>query len=104
MFSDIESTCGSLCGNERKKRSGSGRSGWTRSYTNTDTPSGTGDHEHYYYYYGDSNKNRFVYDSDGKQYTNCEKKAIQVREKSTGNPWWTLVNDYTLEGIAIFCH
>ena len=68
---------------------------------NTDKPSGTGDHEHYFYYHGDVENDRIVYDSKGTIYTNCEKKAIQVREKETGKHWWSLTNNYTLEWMAI---
>ena len=67
---------------------------------NTDKPSGTGDHEHYFYYYGDVNNDRVVYDSNGMKYTNCVKKAIQVREKETGIHWWSLTNNFTLEWMA----
>ena len=100
IFSDVESTCGSMCESERSKRSEFGRKGWTKSYMNTDKPTGTGDHEHYFHYLKNSDNRRFVYDSDGTKYTNCVKKAIQVREKDSGKHWWALTNEFTLEWMA----
>jgi len=95
FFSDKQSTCG--CGSARKKRSDSGREGWTKFFTNTDTPKGTGDHEHYFNFIGDSNLDILkVYDSSGLEYTGCVKKAIHIRERRTHSPWWKLKNSYTL--------
>ena len=104
MFSDNQSTCGSLCDSKRRKRRTSGREGWTKSYISTDTPDGTGDHEHYFYYYGNKKGKTFesarqklkVYDSNGVAYEDCEKKAIYVRERETHKGWWTSKNSYTL--------
>ena len=95
FFSDNDYTCGSLCFSNRKKRS-TRKEGWTKFFS-ADTPSGTGDHEHYLYFYGDTTRDRLkVYDTDGMVYTHCEKTAIHVRERETGDPWWKLRKDYTL--------
>ena len=45
----------------------------------TDTPGGTGDHEHYFYYLNKNTDRLNVYDYNGKEYKNCEKKALHVR-------------------------
>ena len=78
------------------------KSGWTKSYVSTDTPDGTGDHEHYYQYLGKPQSDRLVYDSKGVTYTNCAKKAIQVRTRELGAYWFKFISEYTLERMAIF--
>ena len=55
------------------------RTGWTPFYMSTDTPGGTGDHEHYFYYLNKNTDRLTVYDYNGKEYKNCEKKALHVR-------------------------
>ena len=103
IFSDNSSTCGSSCESDRKRRSVSiKKSGWTKSFVSTDTSDGTGDHEHYYQYLGKSKSDRLVYDSNGVTYTNCDKKAIQIKQREIGRYWWKLVKEYTLEWMAIF--
>ena len=97
MFSDNNSTCGSMCDFKRTKRSDSGREGWTKFFINNDTPNGTGDHEHYLYFLGATTSDRLkVYDSSNTVYTNCVKKAIHVRERQTMDPWWKLRKKYTM--------
>ena len=101
FFSDATSSCKSLCESDsksnRKKRSDSGREGWTQYFTSADTPDGSGDHEHYFFYYGDKKRDRLaVYDSNGSIYKSCKKTAIDVRERRTHKPWWALTKDYTL--------
>ena len=66
-----------------------------------DTPGGTGDHEHYYEYLGTPLSARLVYDSKGVSYTNCEKKAIFVKQRNIGTYWWRLAKEFTLEWMAI---
>ena len=100
VFSDDNSSCKSLCESDsesnRKKRSDSGRKGWTY-FISTDKPSGTGDHEHYFFYYGDNRRDRLaVYDSNGSKYTGCKKTAIDVRDRENHTSWWTLNKEYTL--------
>ena len=101
FFSDSNRSCKKFCetdlNSNRKKRSDSGRKGWTQYFTSTDTPNGTGDHEHYFFYYGNENRDRLaVYDSNGSVYTSCNKTAIDVRERETGKFWWALSKNYTL--------
>ena len=106
MFSDQNSTCGSMCGlNKRQRRDDSDmmKEGWTDFFLSTDTPttpedSNTGEHEQYNFYAGKSNLRTNVYDSDGNAFTNCIKKAIIVRERSTHKYWWDLRTEYTLPG------
>ena len=71
------------------------KEGWTRSFFSTDTPGGTGDHEHYFHYYGKLDRFK-AYDSNNKEYNNCIKRAIHIREKETGLPWWVLNKSNTL--------
>ena len=86
-----------MCESNTKPFSKSGRRGWTRSFVNNDTPAGTGDHEHYFHYHGNSNLDILkVYDSSGTAYSNCVKKAIFVRERETGIPWWISKNKFTI--------
>ena len=94
MFSDIDSSCGSLCGSRR--RSGSGKEGWTRFFTSSDTPSGTGDHEHFFFYSNNKRDRLEVFDRNGAVNKNCVKQAIHVRERETGTPWWILRKSHTL--------
>jgi len=103
IFSDLNSTCGAHCKSSRTKRSSSddnGRMGWTKSFKNTDVPRGrspnygTGDHEFFSAFVKDDIW--YVYGSDGTAYTNCEPKAIHVRQQNTATPWWILANSYTI--------
>jgi len=103
IFSDYNSTCGEHCNLSRTKRSNSGdngRMGWTQSFKNTDVPRGTepnygtGDHEHFTSFSKDDIL--YVYGSDGTAYSNCRSKAIHVREKNTGTPWWALTTSFTI--------
>ena len=101
MFSESNNQCGKLCESNRPKRSALNKdyaikTGWTPFYMNADHPNGTGDHEHYTYYISGDHDRLTVYGSDGQAYTNCEKKAIHVRERGTQLPWWTLATSYTL--------
>ena len=97
IFSNTQSTCGSMCESNTKPFSSSGRRGWTRSFISNDTPGGTGDHEHYFQFQGNSNLDKLqVYDSSGTAYSNCVKKAIFVRERETGIPWWVSKNKFTI--------
>ena len=79
IFSDINSTCGSMCGSKRNKRSASLRTGWTLIYMSQDSPMGNGDHENYFDYVNRKRDRLTVYDLNGEAYTNCEKKAIHIR-------------------------
>ena len=104
MFSEQNSTCGSMCGSSKRKRRNNSsivKKGWTDFFLSTDTPttpkdSNTGEHEHYPFYAGKSNRRTSVYDSNGKAFTECSKKAIIVRERNTHIYWWDLTTNYTL--------
>ena len=104
MFSEQNSTCGSMCGSSNRKRrtiSSIVKKGWTDFFLSEDTPttpkiSNTGEHEHYPFYAGNSNLRTSVYDSSGRVFTQCSKKAIIVRERNTHKYWWDLRTDYTL--------
>ena len=103
MFSNSNSTCGSLCDSENskqrrgnKKGANVKKSGWTPFYMNTDDPEGTGDHEHYSYYLTKEDNRLIVYGSDGQAYEDCTKKAIHIRERLTHSPWWKLAINYTI--------
>lgn len=108
MFSNDNSTCGSMCDSNRAKRSsesnGFKKQGWTPYYISEDLPinkdpknPGTGDHEHFFFYSNSNRDKMKVYDSDGQAYTNCNKTAMDVRERNTHKHWWDLVNSNTLE-------
>ena len=94
MFSDVNSSCGSLCGS--KRRSSPSLEGWTKFFTSTDTPNGTGDHEHFFFYNINNRDRLEVYDQNGAVNKNCIKTAIHVRERETGIPWWILRKSHTL--------
>ena len=102
IFSNSNSTCGSLCNPKLTRRSASkngnemniNKAGWTLMYMSADKPSGTGDHEHYGYYKRDDIL--IVYDQEGQAWQNCKKRAILVRERKTHLPWWNLSSYYTL--------
>ena len=81
IFSPIQSSCGSMCGAHRKKRSEQARTGWTLYYTNRDSPNGSGDHENYFEYLHGKKDRLTVYDLNGTAFTHCEKKAIHVRKR-----------------------
>ena len=104
MFSRSNTTCGSLCGSNRSKRSADKRDGmkinkegWTPIYMSGDEPTGTGDHEHYRYYLN-NNDNLIVHDpfGEGHAWQNCTKTAISIRERATHTPWWKLSSEFTL--------
>ena len=90
IFSDINSTCGSMCESKRKKRSSFGRTGWTLFYTNQDSPRGSGDHENYFDFINKKHDRLSVYDIDGNEYINCKKKAIHVRQRDKKNRYSNL--------------
>ena len=106
MFSEQNSTCGSMCGSSKRKRrsdSNIAKKGWTDFFLSTDTPTtpkatNTGEHEHYHFYAGSSNLRTKVYDANGKEFTKCSKKAMIVRERNTQVYWWDLRTEYTLPG------
>ena len=103
MFSESNSTCGSLCdpkkSKQRREVDEAGdikKSGWTPFYMNSDKPSGTGDHEHYYYYLNKNNNRLSVYGHDGKEYIGCKKTAMHIRTMETHIPWWKLAINFTI--------
>ena len=67
----------------------------------TDTPGGTGDHEHYFYYLNKNTDRLTVYDYNGKEYKNCEKKALHVRIWDTWTSDDSLIelNEYMTNGF-----
>ena len=81
IFSETNSTCGSMCQLTRNKRSDSARTGWTLFYTSQDSPNGSGDHENYFDFVDGKRDRLTVYDLSGKAYTNCKKKAVHVRKR-----------------------
>lgn len=98
-----------MCGNHNRERRDQGsivKEGWTEFFVSTDTPKSPvnsknpGEHEHYFYYAGNSKRKQTeVYDSNGKRYTDCHKKAIIVRERNTHKYWWDLRMKYTLQMV-----
>ena len=101
FFADNNNLTQSVCKSNRRKRNDYNytleKEGWTKSFISTDTPSGTGDHEHYFLYYGYRKLATFkAYDSNKKEYKNCIKRAVHIREKETGLPWWVLNKSNTL--------
>ena len=55
-----------------------------------DTPySGSGDHENYF---GMNQINFVAYDENGKEYGNCIKKAVDIREIEIHRPWFSFGN------------
>ena len=106
MFSEQNNTCGAMCGSSKRNRRANSnivKKGWTDFFLSSDTPttpevSNTGEHEQYHFYSGNSNLRTNVYDSNGNAFTQCSKKAIIVRERSTHRYWWDLRTEYTLAG------
>ena len=92
IFADNESSCGSYCDlNDKKRRSTAdviARKGWTL-YTSVDKPDGTGDHENYFRQSSD------VFELNGSQYKDCKKKALHIRSISKHEPWYSLSGIYS---------
>ena len=92
IFANNESSCGSYCDlNEKKRRSTEDeivRKGWTL-YTSVDKPDGTGDHENYFQQSSD------VFELNGSQFRDCKKKAIHIRSRIKHEPWYSLSGIYS---------
>ena len=48
--------------------------------------SGSGDHENYFYI---DSKNFSAYDENGKRYSYCTKKAVDIRDIEIHRPWYS---------------
>ena len=63
----------------------------SRNFLSLDKPeSGSGDHENIY---DDQHRDSEVYDSDGKLYSDCVRKAVNIREIKSHSPWHSLSNN-----------
>ena len=83
------------------------KEGWTQFFLSTDTPhepansKNPGEHEHYFFFANNQNHKRTeVYDSNGNEFTKCDKKAIIVRSRNEHKYWWDLRTDYTLRMVC----